>query len=151
MIKILKSFFDNKDVDKNKTDISNLELLSGLMIEAANSDGIVDQTEIDKISLILTDTFQEDQKEVKLTLDKAITNKNNSKSLYYYTSKINKNYSDRDKILLLETLWQIILSDGEVHDYESSLIRRLSGLLYISDIDAGNARKKALDKILDKK
>ena len=141
MIKILKSFFDNKDVDKNKTDISNLELLSGLMIEAANSDGIVDQTEIDKISLILTDTFQEDQKEVKLTLDKAITNKNNSKSLYYYTSKINKNYSDRDKILLLETLWQIILSDGEVHDYESSLIRRLSGLLYISDIDA-NARKK---------
>ncbi len=151
MIKILKSFFDNKDVDKNKTDISNLELLSGLMIEAANSDGIVDQTEIDKISLILTDTFQEDQKEVKLTLDKAITNKNNSKSLYYYTSKINKNYSDTDKILLLETLWQIILSDGEVHDYESSLIRRLSGLLYISDIDAGNARKKALDKILDKK
>ena len=41
----------------------------------------------------------------------------------------------------------IVLSDGKVHDYESSLIRRLSGLLYISDVNSGNAKKKALDKI----
>ena len=49
-------------------------------------------------------------------------------------------------MLLIETLWEIILSDNEIHDYETSLLRRLSGLLYISDIDTGNARKRALNK-----
>jgi len=80
-------------------------------------------------------------------LNKAIDNCNNSRSLFFYTSKINKAYSLDKKILLIQTLWEIVLSDGEIHDYESSLIRRLAGLLYISDVDSGNAKKKALDKI----
>ena len=80
-------------------------------------------------------------------LQKAIKDRNNSKSLFYYTSKINKDYSEEKKILLLEILWEIVLADGKLHDYESSLLRRLSGLLYISDIKSGNARKRALIKI----
>ena len=80
-------------------------------------------------------------------MNKAIENKNNSKSLYHYTSFINKNFTDEKKLLLIEALWEIVLSDGEIHDYESSLIRRLAGLLYISDVSSGNARKKALDKM----
>ena len=67
-------------------------------------------------------------------------------SSYYYTSFINKNFDDKKKILLIETLWEIVLSDGEVHDFESNLIRRLAGLLYISDVDSGNAKIRALDK-----
>ena len=68
-------------------------------------------------------------------------------------SQKNKNQvmSENDKNNLenqgkIENDW-IILSDGKVHDFESNLIRRLSGLLYISDIHSGNARKRALDKI----
>ena len=120
------------------------------MIEAANSDGEVDKNEITKISAILVDTFKERQSEVNIYLEHAIQNRNNSKSLFYYTSKINKEYSSEKKILLIETLWEIILADGKVHDYESSLIRRLSGLLYISDVNSGNARKRALDKLSQK-
>ena len=41
----------------------------------------------------------------------------------------------------------LILEDGKVHDFESNLIRRLAGLLYISDINCGNAKKRALNKI----
>ena len=59
---------------------------------------------------------------------------------------INKNFDDKKKLLLIETLWEIVLSDREIHDFESKLIRRLSGLLYISDVNSGNARKRALDK-----
>ena len=59
-------------------------------------------------------------------------------------------YSDKNKLLLIETLWEIVLSDGQIHDYETSLIRRLAGLLYISDVNSGNARKKALNKISNK-
>ena len=47
---------------------------------------------------------------------------------------------------LIEALWEIVLSDGKIHDFESNLIRRLAGLLYISDVNSGNAKKRALDK-----
>ena len=59
---------------------------------------------------------------------------------------INKNFNEDKKLLLIEALWEIVLSDGEIHDFESNLIRRLAGLLYISDVDSGNARKRDLDK-----
>ena len=146
MINLLKNFFESKEIDNNHKD-SNLELLCGLMIEAANSDGDIGEDEIKKIRETLINVFKENPDEVDSVLEESIENSNNSKSLYYYSSKINKNYSEEKKILLIEILWEIVLADGQLHDYESSIIRRLSGLLYISDINTGNARKRALSKI----
>ena len=117
MLNILKNFFDNKDSDE--TDINkNLELLCGLMIEAANTDGEIDQNEKEKIYSVLVDVFNESPDEVINVLNKAIQNRDNSKSLHFYTSKINKEYSEEKKLLLLEILWEIVLSDGQLHDYE---------------------------------
>ena len=146
MINFLKNILNNQNSQENKDDNKNLELLCGLMIEAAYTDGQIDRSELNKIKLSLVNLFCEDPKEVNLVLEEAIKNKNNSKSLHHYTSFINKNFDQDKKLLLIEALWEIVLSDGEIHDFESNLIRRLSGLLYISDIDSGNARKRALDK-----
>ena len=146
MIKIFKNFFENEKSNEDNSS-QDLELLCGLMIEAANTDGVIDNEEIEKINFILVNTFQEEKNDVKVALNQAIKNRENSKSLFFYTSKINKVYSDQKKILLIETLWEIILSDGKIHDYGSSLIRRISGLLYISDVNSGNAKKRALNKI----
>ena len=147
MLKSLKKFFENKKISTDNTEIQDLQLLCGLMVEAANTDGNIDAKEVSKIKFILVDRFQEKPEQVEEFIKKAIEDRNNSKSLFYYTSKINKQYTDQKKILLIETLWEIILSDGSEHDYETSLIRRLSGLLYISDVNSGNARKRALNKI----
>ncbi len=146
MINILKNFFENNEVN-NVSAYNELELICGLLIEAANTDGNIDDEEISKIEDTLTNLFEENNDKVKSILQKAIKDRNNSKSLFYYTSKINKDYSEEKKILLLEILWEIVLADGKLHDYETSLLRRLSGLLYISDIKSGNARKRALIKI----
>ena len=50
---------------------------------------------------------------------------------------------------MIEVLWEVILSDNKVHDFETNLIRRLAGLLYISDVECGNAKIRAEKK--DKK
>ena len=147
MINILKNILKNENSNEKKEDTKNLELLSGLMIESAYTDGQIDDNEINKIKLSLIDIFEENPHDVDIVLNEAIRNKNNSKSLHYYTSFINKNFSEERKLLLIEVLWEIVLSDGKIHDYESNLIRRLAGLLYISDVNSGNARKKALNKI----
>jgi len=149
LLNILKNFFDSKDRDESDIN-NNLELLCGLMIEAANTDGVIDQNEKEKINSVLVNAFNESPDDVINILNKAIENRDNSKSLHFYTSKINKEYSEEKKLLLLEILWEIVLSDGKLHDYESSLIRRLAGLLYISDVNSGNARKRALNNISSK-
>tara|TARA_B100001939_G_scaffold278528_1_gene247014 strand:+ start:279 stop:722 length:444 start_codon:yes stop_codon:yes gene_type:complete len=146
LLSLLKNILNNQNSQENNNNNRDLELLCGLMIEAAYTDGNIDLSELNKIKLSLINIFSEDPKEVSLVLEKAQQNKNNSKSLHYYTSFINKNFDDKKKILLIEVLWEIVLSDGEVHDFESNLIRRLAGLLYISDVDSGNAKKRALDK-----
>ena len=146
MINLLKNILKSQNPQDDNNNNKDLELLCGLMIEAAYTDGKVDVTEINNIKLSLINIFSEDPKEVNIVLEKAEKNKNNSKSLHHYTSLINKSFDDEKKILLIEALWEIVLSDGEIHDFESNLIRRLAGLLYISDVDSGNARKRALNK-----
>ena len=147
MINLLKNILTNQNSVAENDDNKSLRLLCGLMIEAAYTDGQISDDELKKIKLSLINIFEEDQNDVNVALNEAVNNKDNSKSLYHYTSYINKNFSDDKKLILIEALWEIVLSDGKIHDYESNLIRRLSGLLYISDINSGNARKKALNKI----
>tara|TARA_B100001123_G_C14854119_1_gene845283 strand:- start:223 stop:675 length:453 start_codon:yes stop_codon:yes gene_type:complete len=144
----LKKLFKNNNKENEEPQLNEgLDLLCGIMIEAAETDGKIEQNEILKISNILINIFEEDSDEVKKTIDICLKDINQPKSLHYFTSKINKLFSEEKKILLIETLWEIVLSDGELHEYESNLIRRLCGLLYVSDINCGNAKKRALSKI----
>ena len=143
MLQSLKNIFASEQILNVETENTEIDILSGLMIEAANTDGEVTQEELNKISHSLINIFKEDPKAVEVSLTKAFDNKDNSKSLYYYTSKLNKSYSNENKIKLIEVLWEIILADNEIHDFETNLIRRLAGLLYISDVECGNAKIRA--------
>ena len=143
MFQSLKNIFSG-DQDTNLENENNeIDTLCGLMIEAANTDGKITQEELNKISHSLIHVFKEDPKIVEKSLNKAFENKDNSRSLYFYTSKLNKSYTDEQKIRLIEVLWEIILADNELHDFETNLIRRLAGLLYISDVECGNAKIRA--------
>ena len=146
MLQSLKNLFANDQTLNAETENTEIDILSGLMIEAANTDGEITQEELNKISHSLINTFKEDPKVVEASLIKAFENKDNSKSLFFYTSKLNKSYSKENKIKLIEVLWEIILADNEIHDFETNLIRRLAGLLYISDVDCGNAKIRASKK-----
>ena len=148
MLQSLKNIFAGDQSLNIETENKEIDILSGLMIEAANTDGKVTQEELNKISHSLINVFKEDPNIVELSLTKAFENRDNSKSLYYYTSKLNKSYTDEKKIQLIEVLWEIILADNEVHDFETNLIRRLAGLLYISDVECGNAKIRATKKAL---
>ena len=144
MLNSLKNIFKQSRNEIQETNSKEeLNILCGLMLEAAQIDGKVDQVEIVKISTILTETFQEDKSAVELELQNSMKKKDESNSLHFFTHKLNKKFSNKKKNLLIQTLWEIILSDGKVHEFESNLIRRLAGLLYISDVSCGNARKRA--------
>ena len=143
----LRSIFSNNINQNQEDDNKDIDILAGLMIEAANTDGNVSHDEVNKISFSLINVFKEKQEDVESSISKALDDKDNSNSLYFYTSKLNKSFSHEKKLLLIEVLWEVILSDNEIHDFESNLLRRLAGLLYISDIECGNAKKRANYKV----
>ena len=147
MLQSLKNIFKNDEGINQEIENEEIDILSGLMIEAANTDGKITQEELNKISFSLINVFKEDANLVEESLTKAFDNKDNSRSLYFYTSKLNKSFSDKKKITLIEVLWEIILSDNQLHDFETNLIRRLAGLLYISDVECGNAKIRASQKV----
>ena len=144
MLNSLKNIFRQSKNEKQEVNSKKqLSLLCGLMLEAAQIDGKIDQIEINRISKTLIEIFKEDKLKVELELQNSLKKIDEPKSLHYFTSKLNKEFSNKKKDFLIETLWEIILSDGKVHEFESNLIRRLAGLLYISDVSCGNAKKRA--------
>ena len=147
MLQSLKNIFQQAQNTTATDNTDELTILCGLMIEAANTDGNVTKDEINKISSTLVEIFKEDPSEVKKILTTTLKYKDEPRSLQFFTYKINKMFDTEKKLLLIETLWEIFLADGKIHEFESNLIRRLAGLLYISDVRCGIAKNKALEKI----
>tara|TARA_Y100000590_G_C15519416_1_gene938778 strand:+ start:565 stop:1020 length:456 start_codon:yes stop_codon:yes gene_type:complete len=140
------NFFNKSNLnDEINSKEERLKLISGILIEAAAVDGEIDKNEIKKITNSLIDFFEANEEQARSIVSYCLERVDEPNSFHFFTSKINKDLEYNEKIKLLEILWEIILSDGKVHDYESNLLRRLSGLLYISDVESGNAKKRALN------
>ena len=81
-------------------------------------------------------------------LDKVVTEaeqkENDSNHIQEFTRDV-KSLSSEYKIIIVETLWRIILSDGKSDIYENNLMRRLAGLLYLDDKIVGETKIKVLN------
>ena len=96
MINSLKNFFQ-KSEEIISSPREDLYLLCGLMIEAANIDGRVDQNELNKISKILIEIFHEDPTDVEIEMQQSLNELNEHKSLHSFTSKINQSFKEEKK------------------------------------------------------
>ena len=74
---------------------------------------------------------------------KAEQKENDSNHIHEFTRDV-KSLSTENKIIIVETLWRIILSDGKSDVYENNLMRRLAGLLYLDDKVVGETKMKLL-------
>ena len=75
---------------------------------------------------------------------KAEQKENDSNHIQEFTKDV-KSLSMENKIIIVETLWKIILSDGKSDIYENNLMRRLAGLLYLDDKIIGEIKVKVLN------
>ena len=77
-------------------------------------------------------------------ITKAEQKENDSNHIHEFTRDV-KSLSTENKIIIVETLWRIILSDGKSDVYENNLMRRLAGLLYLDDKVVGETKIKLLN------
>ena len=134
--------FLNKNKEKPDSNTESINIAC-LLIHAAKID----------------ENYTSDEKEIiKKTVEKLYPNldnlddvitqaeqkENDSNHIQEFTKDV-KSLSTENKILIVETLWRIILSDGKSDIYENNLMRRLAGLLYLDDKIVGETKVKVLN------
>ncbi len=65
-----------------------------------------------------------------------------SHQLHRFTRAVKDQFAPAERVELIEMLWEVAYADGVLHDFEANLLRRIGGLIYVSDRDSGDARRK---------
>ena len=130
--------------DKNKNESNFLTNTCALLIHAAKIDEnyTKNEEEIIKKTLLELGTSKEN---IDQTIKKAKTIEGNSNQILDFTREV-KNLPDKDKIKIIEALWTIIYSNNDADMYETNLMRRLGGLLYIDSKTMGDIKDKIKKK-----
>ena len=134
---MLKNFFKSPKKENSNNNI----LVIALLIHAAKIDE--NYTEIEKkiiikaINQLYNTSFNESEKLLKLAEKK----EEKSNQIVEFTREIKK-YPIEFRLKIIEIIWKIVYSDDTSDNYESNLIRRICGLLYISDKDNGIIKTK---------
>ena len=130
---------------EKKENIGNKSiLLTALLIHAAK----IDENYTNKEKLIIEKTLMElgvEKERLAQIMISAEENEKNSNQILYFTKDI-KNTEENFKIKIIESLWKIIYSDEKSDMYESNLMRRLSGLLYLDNKMVGDIKEKIKKK-----
>ena len=135
---MFKKFFEKK----NEENINNKNILiTALLIHAAKIDDNYTDVEKEIIKKALISLNAITLNEAEELLKKAEKIEQESNQIIAFTREIKKN-SMEYRLKIIEILWKIVYSDGSSDSYESNLIRRVCGLLYISDKDSGIIKLK---------
>ena len=129
-----------KKKSKNVKDEKRLVLICALFIHAAKMDENYTDKEKSIILKALSDISDNKEINLKFILEEAEKKENQSNQILEFTREV-KNSEKKFRIKILEVLWKIIYSDGVSDMYESSLMRRLSGLLYVTDKEVGDIKQ----------
>jgi len=135
---MFKNIFKKKNKEKNN---DNSVLIASLLIHAAKIDENYSENEKQIIRRALLDLNLTKINEVEELMIKAEKKEQESNQIIEFTKEIKKN-SIEFRLKVIEILWKIVYSDGTNDNYESNLIRRVCGLLYISGKDNGMIKLK---------
>ena len=129
-------FFKKNEIKNNNF----LTKVCALLIHAAK----IDENYTDKEDEIIKKTIKElgvDDKNISKTIEDAKIIEENSNQILDFTREV-KNLPELDKIKIVEALWAIIYSNNDADIYETNLMRRLAGLLYIDNKTMGDIKEK---------
>lgn len=149
MIDLLKKFFakstNKTSVHKKEQTVHDVRIAAcALLLEMANIDGEFSRTEKENIITILKKEYQLSDEHALALMESADDELKNSIDLWQFARLINQNYSAQEKIKIIETVWQIIYTDGHLDKHEDYLVHKLAKLLRLSHKQLIEAKLKVL-------
>ena len=146
MIKALKQFFDDQ-LSQREDDQPREHALqiaaAALLFAVSRSDHSVEPEEREKITSLVKQQFNLTEDEATVLLDLAEQEVHDATSLHGFVSLINDNWSQKQRIELVEYMWQVAYSDQKLNDHEIHLMRKVQRLLYIPHKQFIGAKLKA--------
>ena len=134
--------FLNKNEEKPYSNTESINIAC-LLIHAAKIDENYTSEEKEIIKKTVKKLYP-DLDDLDEVITQAERKENDSNHIQEFTRDV-KSLSTENKIIIVETLWRIILSDGKSDIYENNLMRRLAGLLYLDDKVVGEIKVKVLN------
>tara|TARA_B100002052_G_scaffold199856_1_gene182367 strand:- start:394 stop:795 length:402 start_codon:yes stop_codon:yes gene_type:complete len=129
---------------QNELGIEELTGISALLVHAAKIDD--KYTENEKVLILkFLENFSQDKEKNKKILSDAVELEKNSNQLLDFTNIVKKSSLERKKVIVKE-LWKIILSDSDTDAFESNLMRRISGLIYLPDKINGEIKLQVIQE-----
>ena len=135
--------FFNKE--SNKKIENPLIKIAALLIHVAKIDEDYSEKEKDIIKKAIIELGDKNEN-IEDILNKAEEIEKNSNQILDFTKEV-KNMNEASKIKIVEVLWNIIYSDNSADIYENSLMRRLTGLLYLNAKTVGDIKKKIINSL----
>ena len=135
---MFKKMFKKKE-ENNKLDPSIL--IAALLIHAAKIDENYTEVEKKIIKKSIIELYNVDSRLADEIMLNAEKKESQSNQIVEFTSEIKK-YPMESRLKIIEVIWKIVYSDSISDDFESNLIRRVCGLLYVSDKDNGIIKTK---------
>jgi uncharacterized tellurite resistance protein B-like protein len=118
---------------------------AALLVEAAHADGRFGEPERTRIGNLLADRLGLEHDAARQLVAEAEAE---ASADWHGFTRVLKDVFDHDgRIAVVEMLWEVVLADGDLHDYEASLMRRVPALLYVSDRENAEARGRALERL----
>ncbi|MGH1541736.1 MAG: TerB family tellurite resistance protein [Arenicella sp.] len=144
MLNALKTFFSSIDIDADLEQTDPLKLSAAvLMIEVLAADDVVDQREVDHVTQLLQSQFAIGANDVDRLFERARKESDEAVSLQGFTRQICEHYDNEQRVELLTMLWEVAMVDEHVDGNERHLIRKIAGLLYLTDRQIIQAREAA--------
>ena len=137
-------FFNKKNKKETNID-SSLSKITALLIHAAKIDENYTEKEREIIRKAVIELNSRDEN-IDEVLIKAEEIEKNSNQILDFTKEV-KNMNEDSKIKIIEVLWKIVYSDNNPDMYENSLMRRLSGLLYLDSKIVGDTKKRVINNL----
>lgn len=150
MLPKLKELFFGEAASETQGDAAADKLhlaAAALLVEAARLDGRFDEDERRTIGSLLELHFSLSAEDARTLIEAGEERVSDSTQLYGFTRVIKDKLSPAERLLIVEMLWEVAYADGELHDYEAGLVRRVAGLLFVEDRDSGGARKRVLARL----
>ena len=145
--KLKRLLASRKDTDIAANDEALKLASAALLMEAACMDGNADDVEISTVTTLLGDHFDLSADEAGELVDAGREVLANSVELYGFTRTIKDSFNHEDRVRMIEMLWKVAYADGILHDFEANLVRRTCGLIYVSDRESGDARKRVIERL----
>ncbi|HXI87873.1 MAG TPA: TerB family tellurite resistance protein [Parvularculaceae bacterium] len=141
MLEKLRALF-TPPVSKTQDDAGLDVAVAALLVEAARADEVYDDRERELIDLALAAHFNLGAEAAATLRARGEVAQAAANDLHGFT-KFAKTMNGPDKVRLIERMWEIVLSDACRDPNEDALIRRVCGLIYVSDPESGAARRRA--------